>query len=89
MLKVLEVTKKKIKLEIEDTHTFLNILKEELWNEKSVKIAAYTKPHPYLGQPILLVRGSNLKKALQNTAKRIANQAKQFRVEFSRKLKAG
>jgi len=77
----------KLKMEIDDTHTFLNILREELWNEKGVSVAAYAKLHPYLGKPILLVKGKNLKKALINAAKKIIAQSRDFQKEFSRKSK--
>ncbi len=93
MLKVMEKKKGKgkknnqLKLEVEDTHTFMNILKDELWEEKKVTLAAYSKSHPYLGNPVLLLKGKKLKKALKNAAKRVSTQAKDFQKEFSRKMK--
>ena len=41
-IKILEETKNKLRFHVEgEDNTFLNLLKEELWKDKAVKIAAY------------------------------------------------
>ncbi|MFH1212113.1 MAG: DNA-directed RNA polymerase subunit L [Candidatus Woesearchaeota archaeon] len=55
-VKIIEQTKKKIIFEVPGAnHTFCNILKDELWNDKKVTIATYSISHPLAGKPVFVV----------------------------------
>lgn len=89
-LKTVEEDEKKIILEVGgETVSFVNLIREELWNDKSVSEAAHIKEHPYLAQPKIFVktdRGSP-KTALEKAATRIEDQAKEFKEAFKKALK--
>ena len=54
--KIIEEKKTRIVFSLKgEDHTFCNALKDELWNDKSVKIASYRIEHPLLGTPIVTV----------------------------------
>lgn len=89
-LRVVEEDEKKLVLEIEgETFTLTNMLREELWSDKSVAEAASIKRHPYLDQPKILVKvyRGNPKNALEKAASRIVDKSKDFKEEFKRALK--
>jgi DNA-directed RNA polymerase subunit L len=74
----------KITLEVRgETHTFLNLLRENAWKAGS-KQASYMTEHPYLSEPKLTVRGKNPKKILDSAAQMIIDQTKEFEKEFKR-----
>ena len=53
---VLEQTKNRLRIQLTGVgHSFCNALKDELWNEKNVEVAAYSIRHPLTGVPELLV----------------------------------
>ena len=76
-IKVIEKSKNKLLFEIEgETHTFCNILKEELWNDDSVVVSAYKKQHPLVGTPTMIVetKGKSAVDALKDAVNRIKKQ---------------
>ena len=87
-LKILENKKNKMVLEIKgETHTFCNVLKKELWNDKHVKLAAYNISHPFVGKPTLVVETDSAetpKKALLEASKRLQKGFDKFKSEFSK-----
>ena len=69
---------------------FVNLVKEELWNDKSVEEAASIKEHPYMSEPKLYVKmegSSNPVVAIDRANKRIATQLDELKGEFERALK--
>jgi DNA-directed RNA polymerase subunit L len=89
-LRVVKEDEKTLILEIgEESVGFANLLREELWKDKNVKEAAQIKEHPYLSEPKVFVRVSrgNPRTALEKAARRIENQAKEFKEEFEKALK--
>jgi len=83
-LVLLENSEKKMILEVQgETHTFLNLLKENAW-EAGSKQASYMIQHPYLSEPKLIIRAENPKKVLDSAAQAIIDQAKDFEKEFKR-----
>ncbi|MCX6709409.1 MAG: DNA-directed RNA polymerase subunit L [Candidatus Woesearchaeota archaeon] len=55
-IKVLEESEKKMRFElIGEGHTLCNALREELWNDEHVKIAAYKIKHPLIGIPEFII----------------------------------
>ncbi|MBI4447891.1 hypothetical protein HY643_02830 [Candidatus Woesearchaeota archaeon] len=84
-IKVLENTKKRLKIEmLENRHTLPHALTKELWNDKDVKISGYRIEHPYNRNPTLVVEtDGDAKKALLGAIDRLKKQNK----EFSSKIK--
>jgi len=68
---------------------FVNLIKEELWNDKSVDEAAYIKEHPYMSEPKLYVKTKRKKpkKVIEDALKRVEVQLKDLKKEFKRALK--
>ena len=90
-LKILEDKKNKMVLEIKgESHTFCNALKQELWNDKHVKIAGYNIAHPLIGVPKFVVETDgkeNPKKALIDAAKRLKSVSDKFKTAFLKGVK--
>tara|TARA_Y100000310_G_C20379027_1_gene667147 strand:+ start:210 stop:479 length:270 start_codon:yes stop_codon:yes gene_type:complete len=85
--KVLEESKTKLVFQlIGETHTFCNLLKNELQNVKGVEIATYRIDHPLVGVPQFLIetKGVEPKKALQSALKAIKKNAEEFKKEAAK-----
>ncbi len=81
---LLEKGEEKMALEVRgETHTFLNLLRENAWMAGS-KQASYMIEHPYLSEPKLIMRTKTPKKILDNAAQMIIDQTKEFEREFKR-----
>ncbi|MBU0666067.1 MAG: DNA-directed RNA polymerase subunit L [Nanoarchaeota archaeon] len=88
-IKFLEDTKYRVVFELKGTdHTFVNALKEELWNDADIKIAAYNIEHPLIGIPKIIVETGNskkdAKKAIMNACDRIKKENTQFLTKFKK-----
>lgn len=81
-IKVQENTKKRMIFElIGADHTFCNALKKELWNDSSVRAAAYKVDHPLIGVPRFIVETNGQKEAkavLKSAASKLKKQNKDF-----------
>lgn len=87
-VKINKKDKKTIEVEIEGVrHTLPDIIRNELWNDNSVTLAAYERKHPFLGVSKLIIKSKNPKKSLDDAIKRTENTIKKFRKEFSRSVK--
>jgi DNA-directed RNA polymerase subunit L len=89
-LKIVKEDEKTLILELKkESISFANLLREELWNDKSVSEAAHIKEHPYLAEPKVFVKVNkgSPRTALEKAATRIEDQAKEFKEEFKRALK--
>ena len=83
--KVIEESKFKLVFElIGETHTFCNILKEELHKIKGVEVATYRIDHPLIGVPHFLIetKGIEPRKAIKEALKSITKQAEEFQKEI-------
>ncbi len=69
-----------------ETHSFCNVLKEELLNVKGVTIATYRIDHPLIGVPqfIIETKGVEPKKALKDALKSVKKQAVDFKKEVKK-----
>lgn len=89
-LKIVKEEEKKLILELrEGTVGFVNLLKEELWKDPSVKEAASIREHPYLSEPKILVavsRGSP-QSVLEKATENILEQTREFKEKFKAALK--
>ncbi len=90
-LKILEEKKNKMVFELKgESHTFCNALKQELWNDKHVKIAGYNVAHPLIGVPKFVVEtdgGESPKKAVIEATKRLKNISDKFKSAFLKGVK--
>ena len=87
-VKTTKMGKDGISVEIEGAgHTLANVLRETLWDDKTVTSAAYEKKHPYLGHPNLMIKGKNPEKSLKDAVKRTQDMFSEFRTEFEKAVK--
>lgn len=78
---VLEETKTKMVFTLEgETHTFCNLLKEEIRRVKGVELAAYKIDHPLVGVPTFQIetKGVEPRKAIKEALKSIQKMSKDF-----------
>ena len=86
-LKVVEKNKEKIRVEVvNETHTFLNLLREKAW-EAGCDQASYIIEYPYQSHPIIIVKAKNPIKVLTNAGIKITDQVKEFSRHFNRLAK--
>jgi len=75
---IIEDKKTKLLFEIKgEDHTFCNVLREELWNDSSVKVAAYNILHPLISNPKFTVETDtkkSAKEALADAVKRLKDK---------------
>ena len=89
-IKVLEDKKNKLIIELkEESHTFCNALKKELWNDKHIKAAGYNIEHPLVGVPKIIIEtdGKDPKKALIEAAGRLKKGFDSLKTEFLKSVK--
>ena len=89
-VETIEEKKSKLHLALHgETHTFSNLLREQLWKQDGVKIAAYRIKHPLLGNPELLVETttSEAKEAVIKAAEELKGQNKEFLKAFKKIVK--
>jgi DNA-directed RNA polymerase subunit L len=90
-IEILEEKKNMIRFKIVgEDHTIVNLLKEELWNDKDVKIAAYKINHPLIGTPEMTVevnQGSDAKKAIEDAVKRLTTKLSDLKELFKKNIK--
>ncbi|MEK6964356.1 MAG: DNA-directed RNA polymerase subunit L [Nanoarchaeota archaeon] len=86
-LNILEHTKKRLVFELKGAdHTFCNLLKNELWQDKDVKISTYAINHPLIGNPKLIIetKENETEKALTKALDRLEEKNKEFLTSFKR-----
>ena len=82
-LKVIEMDKGVLKLEVVgEDHTFCNIIRKELWQDKDTEIAGYAIKHALVSNPILVVESKDPKKALVETSNRLKKKNDEFLKKF-------
>ncbi|MCS7105832.1 MAG: DNA-directed RNA polymerase subunit L [Candidatus Aenigmarchaeota archaeon] len=89
-LRVIKKDEKILELEIRgETYTLTNLLREELWNDKSVLESAQIKEHPYLSEPKIFVKVSrgSPEVALEKACDRLISKLEEFKEEFKKALK--
>jgi len=73
-INILEDKKKRLVFELKgEGHTLCNALREELWNDKSITVAAYNISHPLTAVPkfIIETNGKSPKTALKSAIDRL------------------
>ena len=91
-IRVLKRTDRELEFElVGEGHTFCNVLRKTLYEDKAVDFAAYTIDHPLIGIPRFYVRtdGSETpEEALLKAAQKIAERAREFREKFKQAVRA-
>ena len=86
-LTAVEKGKEKMRVIVRDeSHTILNLIREKSW-KVGAKQASYIIQHPYISQPEMIIRSKNPGKTLKDAAQVVADDAKEFGVEFKRAMK--
>lgn len=89
-IKVLEKSKNRLVVGVLDEDaTLCNAIKKELWNDSSVKAAAFTLDHPSSNAPKILVEtaGKDPKEALIDAVKRLKKENEKFKKAFLKEVK--
>lgn len=83
---ILESKKHRLVFELRGAdHTFCNALKQELWHDEAVKVAAYNIDHPLVGVPKFVVESSaDAKEALLGASSRLQKRNKDFLAAFEK-----
>ena len=84
---VIQESKNKLIFTLEgETHTFCNLLKEELRRIKEVKIATYSIDHPLVGKPEFQIETSGMepRKALKEALASLKKKANEFKKEVAK-----
>jgi len=82
--KILEETKKKIVIEL-DNQTIAGLIERELWNDEHIRISGLKPKHPLIGKPTLVVETDgkeDAKKAVKEAIARAKNDLEKFRKAF-------
>ena len=86
----LEDKKKRLVFEMKgEGHTLCNLLREELWNDKSVTVSAYHIAHPLVGVPKFIIETDakkEPKKALFDAIARLQKKNKEV-LKLSKTIK--
>lgn len=87
-MKITALEKKKNKLIIEiagETHTLLNVIKDELWNDSNVKVSGYNIEHPLTSEPKLIVQTTSVDAldAVKDAVKRVKKNFDQLQKKIS------
>ncbi|OYT43222.1 MAG: hypothetical protein B6U88_01625 [Candidatus Aenigmarchaeota archaeon ex4484_56] len=72
-MRLIDKKEGKIIVETDETATLLNLLVERLWEDKTIKKAAYRIKHPFLDKFQLLIEGKNIKKSVEDACNSIIN----------------
>ncbi|MBI2499400.1 DNA-directed RNA polymerase subunit L [Candidatus Woesearchaeota archaeon] len=89
-IEVLESEKNRLKFKLKgETHTFCNILNEELWNDKDVKAAGYRIEQSLEDEPIFILEtdSKDPKKVLSDAISRLRKQFKEFESKITKLIK--
>ena len=84
-MKVVENEKGKLKVEINDNSTIVGMVNDQIWNQKGVDLSTFSMGHPYLGKPILLVKGKEPEKAVIEAAEKVSDSIKSLRKQLEKK----
>lgn len=88
-IKIIEDKKNRLIFEVDATHTLCNLLKDELYNDDSVKIASYTIEHPLIGKPQMIIEtsGEDVRSVLLDAVQRLKKYYEKLEKELEKELK--
>ena len=86
-INILEDKKKRLVFELKgEGHTLCNALREELWNDKAIKVSAYNIEHPLVGIPRFIIEtdgSEEPKKALSEAVSRLKKKNSELRKQLT------
>ncbi len=85
-LEVIENEDGKLKIKVPDL-TLVNLVNENIWQQKGIDVAAFAMEHTYLTEPVLLVKAKNPKKAVLDAVGQIKDDAKELKKQFHAQMK--
>jgi DNA-directed RNA polymerase subunit L len=89
---LLKKTVNELKFKIEgEGHSFCNVLRKVLLDEKAVEFVGYDVSHPLTAHPVIYLRTMGRRKpekVLLNAAKRLGNTTEEFRNAFLKAIKS-
>jgi len=87
-IKIIDKSKSKITFEVRgESHTLCNALKDELRNDKNVKVASYFVSHPDIDEPTFTVESADPVKSVINAIARVKKQNDNFLKIFQKEVK--
>ena len=87
-LKIIENTKNRLKIKlVDEDHTLVNALRQELWNDSDVEVSGYRIKHSLVDSPELVIETSkkDAVATLQNAINRIKKDNQEF-IKLFKKL---
>ncbi|MBI2139784.1 hypothetical protein HYU14_02580 [Candidatus Woesearchaeota archaeon] len=84
---VIEEKKDKLIFEVDENTGFLHALKNELWNDKDVKVATIFVKHPLVGKPRMIVEADDPRKAIISGCSRLKKANEKFASEVKKEIK--
>ena len=89
--KIIEETPTRIKIQLKETHTFMNILRKRLWEGEGVVLAAYRVIHPLTNDVELVVETDGRispREALIKACEKIIKELEEFKEKYLEALKS-
>ena len=90
-INVIEENKNKLVFSLKgEDHTLCNAIKDELWNDDSVKVATYRIDHPLIAVPVMTVETDGKKSpkdALKAAMKRVTKTFDKVSENLAKQLK--
>jgi len=86
-IKIVEEKGNRLEFEIDENVGFLNVLKKELLNDDSVKVATYAVKHPLVGKPKMIVEADDPRKALNGAIGRLKKLNSKFLADVKKEIK--
>lgn len=89
-IEIIEDKKNKLIFNVKNiTHTFCNILKEELWKNDNVKVVSYAVRHPLIGTPKFIIEtdGTEPRKVLIDAAQKLKKKFERFEKDVIKEVK--
>lgn len=84
-IEILNEEKGKMEFKLKgETHTLLNMLSKELFNDKNVDFAGYRVDHPLINEATVSVTAKNPKKAIKDAIKRLQKQVDDFQAQIKK-----
>lgn len=86
-IEVIEEGKNKLKLKIKgETHTILNLIRKELFNDPSIEFAGYKIKHPLKDEAIftLTTVKKSPKKAIKDAIERLQKTISKLKIEIEK-----
>tara|TARA_Y100000310_G_C20665189_1_gene807085 strand:+ start:1489 stop:1761 length:273 start_codon:yes stop_codon:yes gene_type:complete len=86
-VKILEAEKTRIKVEfVGKSHTLVNAIVKELWNDAQTVIAGYNLKHPQVDNPVLILetKSKDPKKVLLSALSCLDKSVKAFATAFKK-----